>query len=378
MNPLTALQGFGQSVWLDFLARSFIADGSLERLVKEDGLRGVTSNPAIFEKAITHGGDYRDALRAFVERQDAPVAAIYEHLAIEDIRAAADVLRPVYEATAGRDGYVSLEVSPYLALATDDTVEEARRLWRTVDRPNLMVKVPATPQGLPAIRRLTGVGVNVNITLLFSQEVYEQVADAYISGLEDLVARGGDPSRAASVASFFVSRIDTAVDKLLDERRRGANDAEARTVIESLKGKVAIANARLAYRRYQRLFSGARWEALQAKGARTQRLLWASTGTKDPEASEVLYVEALVAPFTINTMPDKTLLAFAERGQVGEPLPADGGDAGQVLAEYEAAGIEVAGLAARLQHEGAETFDASWNELMQSIETKSRKLAATG
>ena len=293
MNPLRSLHDYGQVVWLDFLSRRFIADGSLKRLIDQDGLAGATSNPSIFEKAIIGSRDYDAEL---IADGDPDNRALFERIAVEDVRNAADVLRPVYDATGHRDGYISIEVSPDLAMNADATVEEARRLWRSVGRDNLMIKVPATTPGLAAIRRLTGDGINVNITLLFSQEVYEGVVEAYLGGLEDLVARGGDPDKVASVASFFVSRIDTAVDKLIEARLGQATNAVQRLALTGIRGKVAIANAKLAYQRYNRLFAGPRWEALRAKGARTQRLLWASTGTKNPEYSDVLYVEELIRP----------------------------------------------------------------------------------
>ncbi len=372
MNPLRQLESCGQSIWLDFLARRFITDGSLARLVAEDGLKGVTSNPSIFEKAIGHSRDYDEALRVLEDRGDLGVGALYEHLAVADIRAAADVLRPVYEASKGRDGFVSLEVSPYLALATEETVADARRLWREVERPNLMVKVPATPAGIPAIRRLTGEGINVNVTLLFSQQVYEEVAGAYIAGLEDLVARGGDPSAIASVASFFVSRIDTAVDKRLAERLRGSNDEETRRLLEGLRGKVAIANAKLAYRRYKRLFSGPRWAALEAKGARRQRLLWASTGTKNPAYSDVLYVEELIGPDTINTLPPATMDAFRDHGRVRPSLEADLGEAERVMAALERAGIAIGEVTAQLVEEGVRLFAQSFDQLLAAVAQRRR------
>src|SRR5215470_15394515 len=315
-NPLEVLHGYGQAVWLDFLSRRFIDEGELQKLVDYDGLTGVTSNPSIFEKAIAHSTDYDESLKTAETADDLDVMRLYERLAIEDIRRAADVLRPVYEAAQRADGYVSLEVSPYLAMDTEATIAEARRLARAVDRDNVMIKVPATEPGLPAIEQLTGEGINVNITLLFSQQVYEKVAEAYLAGLEHLTAQGGDPQRVASVASFFVSRIDVAVDKIIDERLRRTHDAEQRATLSGLRGKVAIANAKLAYQRYKRLFAGARWERLRAKGARVQRLLWASTGTKDPAYSDVLYVDELVAPDTVNTMPPSTMDAFRDHGRV--------------------------------------------------------------
>ena len=323
MNPLKRLNDYGQVIWLDFLSRRFIADGSLKRLIDEDGLAGVTSNPSIFEKAIVSSSDYDASLEAADRQGKLDERALFERVAVEDIQAAADVLRPVYEATRRRDGYVSIEVSPYLAMRTEETVAEARRLWHAVGRENLMIKVPATTPGLPAIHQLTGEGINVNITLLFSQKVYEDVVEAYLRGLEDLIARGGNPARIASVASFFVSRIDTAVDKLLEARLGKAIDNSERLALTSAHGKVAIANAKLAYQRYKRLFAGPRWETLRAKGAQPQRLLWASTGTKNPEYSDVLYIEELIGPDTINTMPPATMDAFREHGKLRASLEED-------------------------------------------------------
>jgi transaldolase/glucose-6-phosphate isomerase len=280
MNPVKALEKHGQSVWLDFLARGFIAKGELKKLIDTDGVKGVTSNPSIFEKAIGSSDEYDGAIARALKSGDRPVAELFEQLAIEDIQHAADVLRPIYGHLKGADGFVSLEVSPYLALDTKGTITEAERLWKHVNRKNLMVKVPATPEGLPAIQYLIGEGISINITLLFSQKVYLQVAEAYLAGLEKYVAGGGDASHVASVASFFVSRIDSAVDKQLDEKIARANDPTEKERLAALKGKVAIANAKLAYQEYKRLFSGTRWDRLAAKGARPQRLLWASTGTK--------------------------------------------------------------------------------------------------
>ena len=275
MNPVKALEQHGQSVWLDFLARGFVVKGDLKKLIDSDGIKGVTSNPSIFEKAIGSSDEYDGAIAKALKSGDRPVAELFEHLAVEDIQHAADVLRPVYDHLKGADGFVSLEVSPYLAMDTKGTIAEAKRLWKDVNRKNLMVKVPATPQGLPAIQHLIGEGISINITLLFSQSVYVQVAEAYLAGLEKYIAGGGDPSHVASVASFFVSRIDSAVDKQLDEKIARANDPTEKERLAALKGKVAIANAKMAYQEYKRLFSGPRWDRLEAKGARPQRLLWA-------------------------------------------------------------------------------------------------------
>ncbi|MBX3325028.1 MAG: transaldolase [Nitrospira sp.] len=294
MNPVRALQSFGQSVWLDYIRRSLIDGSELQRLIDEDGLRGITSNPAIFEKAIIGSTDYKAALQELHRSPDLDAKGRYERLAIEDIQTAADALQPVYAKTSRRDGYVSLEVSPHLAHDTRGTLDEAKRLWDAVGRDNLMIKVPATAEGIPAIVQLIGKGINVNVTLLFAQETYEQVAEAYLTGLEQLLARGGDVGRVASVASFFVSRIDTAVDNTIAARlTMSATDAEQR-VFRSLQGTVAIANAKLAYQRYRRLFSGPRWAALAKRGAMPQRVLWASTGTKNPAYRDVIYVEELI------------------------------------------------------------------------------------
>ncbi len=320
-NRLHALEAEGQAVWLDFLDRAFLAEGGLTRLIEQDGVTGVTSNPSIFEKAIGHGRDYDEDIAALVRHGEMSVTGIYEHLAITDIQAAADDLRPVYDRLDGADGFASIEVSPFLASSTQGTIDEARRLWSAVDRPNLMVKVPCTREGVPAVRALTAEGVNVNITLLFAIDMYEAVAEAFIAGLEDRVARGGDVSRISSVASFFVSRIDTRIDEAIDARvEAGDADSEALT---ALRGKVAIANAKLAYQYYLDLVASDRWRALAAKGARPQRLLWASTGTKDPAYSDVLYVETLIGRDTINTMPPKTIEAFLDHGVTTPSLTAD-------------------------------------------------------
>ncbi|PZR87673.1 MAG: transaldolase [Stutzerimonas stutzeri] len=369
MNPLRGLQDQGQAVWLDFLARGFIADGHLKELVEEDGLRGVTSNPAIFEKAIAHSDEYDSSLRRAEGEADLPVMTLFEQLAIEDIRNAADVLRPVYDATGGADGFVSLEVSPYLALETEDTIAEGRRLWREVGRENLMIKVPATQAGLPAIRHLIGEGINVNVTLLFAQDVYEAVANAYLEGIETLAAKG-DVSRVASVASFFVSRIDTAIDQRLDEKIRKANDPDEKAALERLKGKVAIANAKLAYQRYKRLFATPRWNGLAVRGAAPQRLLWASTGAKNKAYRDVLYVEELIGPDTVNTMPPATLDAFRDHGRVRPSLEEDVGGAQRVLVALAQAGISLDEVTAGLVQEGVQLFVDAADKLLGAVAGK--------
>jgi transaldolase/glucose-6-phosphate isomerase len=366
-NPLESLHDHGQAVWLDFLARRFITEGGLKKLVEGDGLTGVTSNPTIFNKAIAGSADYDSSLKT---AGDFDIMTLYERLAIEDIQHAADVLRPAYEATKRADGYVSLEVSPYLAMSTEATVAEARRLSNAVSRDNVMIKVPATKPGLPAIRQLIGEGINVNITLLFSQQVYEEVVEAYLAGVEHLVAQGGDPSKIASVASFFVSRIDQSVDKLIDECLRQTNDADKRADLTGLRGKIAIANAKLAYQRYKRLFAGARWEKLRAEGARVQRLLWASTGTKNPAYSDVLYIEGLVAPETISTMPPATMDAFRDHGRVQPTLEENIEQARQVMATLEKSGISIDSVTAKLVEEGVQIFANAFDKLLDAVARK--------
>jgi transaldolase/glucose-6-phosphate isomerase len=368
-NPLLQLGEHGQAIWLDFLSRRFIADGSLKKLVEQDGLTGVTSNPSIFQKAVAASADYDAALKAAETDGDCDVVTLYEKLAVADIQHAADVLRPVHQKTDGRDGYVSLEVSPYLAMNTETTIAEARRLWGAVGRDNIMIKVPATEPGLPAIRALIGEGINVNITLLFSQKVYGEVVEAYLAGLEHLLAGGGDPSRVASVASFFVSRIDTAVDKLIDARAENLPAGQGQARVQ-LRGKIAIANAKLAYQTYKRQFAGARWEKLRARGARVQRLLWASTGVKDPAYRDVLYVEQLIAPDTVNTLPPATLDAFRAHGKVGDTLEANIDQARQQMASLERSGISIDQVTDKLMIDGVELFSEAFDQLLGAVAHK--------
>ena len=354
---------YGQSVWLDYIRRHLLQSGEFARLVREDGIRGVTSNPSIFEKAIAGSTDYGAALERYEKRHDETAQAIYEHLAIGDIQQAADILRPVYEEAERRDGYVSLEVSPYLAHDTQATIVEATRLWSEVRRDNLMIKVPGTPEGIPAIRQLIGQGINVNVTLLFSRAVCRQVNEAYMDGLETFGARGGDLTRIASVASMFVSRLDVLVDPILEARAAGD---EARGLV----GKVAIANAKLAYQDWKELCGGPRWQALAARGARAQRLLWASTSTKDARFSDVLYVEALIGPETVDTIPPATLDAFRDHGNAGSRLEDNIDDAKQVMATLARAGISIDELTARLLDDGVKEFSAAFDALMGSVEKK--------
>ena len=368
MNPLKQLEACGQSPWLDYLKRSLIEKGELRTLIERDGLKGVTSNPSIFEKAIGESDEYADALKQFQAGADHSISAIYEHLAIADIRGAADVLHPVYEETQGRDGYISLECSPYLANDTEATVAEALRLWAAVKRPNLMVKVPATPAGIPAIRELIGRGLNINITLLFSVSVYEQVVEAYISGLEDLERAGGDISKIGSVASIFVSRIDTAIDKRLDK----LGDKQ---VADRLRGKAAIANAKLAYVRYKALFSGPRWQHLAASGAKTQRLLWASTSTKNPAYKDTMYVEALIGRDTVNTIPPATMDAFRDHGEaIPDVIEQDVAGARATLAELEQHGVSLNEVTEELVKDGVQQFADAFDKLFGTIARRRRTL----
>jgi transaldolase/glucose-6-phosphate isomerase len=370
MNPVKALENHGQAVWLDFLARGFVAKGDLKALIETDGVKGVTSNPSIFEKAIGSSDEYDAPIGNALQRRDRPVADLFEQLAVEDIQNAADVLRPVYDRLDGNDGFVSLEVSPYLAMDTKGTVGEAKRLWKDVHRKNLMIKVPATPEGLPAIERLIGEGISINITLLFSQEVYRQVAEAYLKGLEKYVGKGGDPSHVASVASFFVSRIDTMVDKQLDEKIAQANDPGEKERLAALKGKIAIANAKMAYQDYKRLFAGDRWEKLAAKGAKPQRLLWASTGTKNKDYSDVLYVEELIGPNTVNTVPPATLDAFRDHGKVRDSLEENIDAARHALDELERSGVSLDAITKELVKDGVKQFADAADKLYGAVAHK--------
>ncbi len=370
-NPLQALAQEGQAVWLDYIQRSILANGELARLIRDDGLRGVTSNPAIFEKAMTGSADYAEAM-ADLARQGLDAKHVYEGLAIADIRDAADALATVYEQTRTRDGYVSLEVSPHLARSTEGTLDEARRLWREVGRPNVMIKVPATPEGIPAIATLIAEGINVNVTLLFSLAAYETVAQAYLRGLERRAAAGGAIGNVASVASFFISRIDSAVDGLINARlKRDGENAGLR----SLVGRVAIANAKLTYERYGQLFAGPRWEALAKRGAQTQRVLWASTSTKNPDFRDTIYVESLIGADTVNTIPPATFDAFRDHGRVRSSLH-DGLDAARAtMSELERCGISMGIVTDQLLVDGVKLFADAFDKLLGSIGAKVSSLA---
>ena len=362
-NPLKQLARFGQSIWLDYIRRSLMTSGELRRMVEEDGLGGMTSNPSIFEKAIAGGEEYADYLAQLRTDKTLDAKGIYEGLAIRDIQDAADVLRPVYTRTNRRDGFVSLEVAPFLAHKTQETIDEAFRLWKTVDRPNLMIKIPGTPAGVPAIETVLREGVNVNVTLLFAQEMYEEVAWAYVRALEQRSAKGQDLAGIAGVASFFVSRIDTAVDGMIDARLPQAN-VEQRKLLESVRSKVAIANAKLAYERYQRIFSGPRWEALAAKGAQPQRVLWASTSTKNPQLRDVLYIEELIGKDTVNTIPPATYDAFRDHGKPRASLTEDVEGARRVMADLDAAGISMQAVTADLVVAGVKQFEDAFTKLL--------------
>src|SRR5271155_3404082 len=366
-NPLRTLQEYGQSVWLDFFNPDLLKSGELGGLFPGDGLRRAPSNPSIFEKAIGHGDDYDELIAAAEAAGDLDPGALFEGLAIHDIQEGADAMRSVYRQTQGRDGYISLEVSPYLAMQTAESIEEARRLWREVNRPNLMVKIPGTPAGIPAIRTLIGEGININVTLLFSQEVYAEVADAYVSGLETFAAKGGDPHQVASVASFFISRIDSLVDDLLD-KQIAAGGAAAR--LGALKGKVAVANAKLTYQLCKKIYSDPRWQRLAQKGAQTQRLLWASTGTKNKAYSDVLYVEELIGADTVNTMPPATMDAFRDHGKPRASIEEDVAGAQRVMDELPKAGISIEEVTSKLVADAVRLFADAADQLYASVQKK--------
>lgn len=375
-NPLKALNHFGQSVWLDYIRRDLMSTGELARLIEEDGLRGMTSNPAIFEKAITGSSDYTQALQELAKRKDLDAKGIYEQLAIRDIQDAADALWRVYDQTKRRDGYVSLEVSPYLAHKTRETIDEAARLWKTVARDNVMIKVPGTPEGIPAVRELIGRGINVNVTLLFAQDVYETVAEAFIAGVETLAKNGGDLSRIASVASFFVSRIDTLIDNKLAAMIKTPPPGTDVALAQSLLGKVAIANAKLTYQKYKEIFSGPRWQTLAARGATTQRVLWASTGTKNPAYSDILYVEELIGPDTVNTIPPATYDAFRDHGHPRASLEENIDAARKTMADLARVGISMKAVTDQLTEDGVKLFADAFGQLLAAVEKQAKSAAS--
>jgi transaldolase len=366
-NPLKALLNFGQSVWLDYIRRDLLTTGELKRMIENDGLRGMTSNPSIFEKAITGSTLYAQTLKDLEARKDLDASGRYEQLAIKDIQDAADIFRPVYEQSKFRDGYVSLEVSPYLAHKTQETLAEARRLWKTVARPNVMIKVPGTPEGIPAFQQLISEGINVNVTLLFAFDVYVRVAEAYIAGVEAFVKGGGDPSRLASVASFFISRIDTLVDGEIDAKIKTTTNPADVAKLEDLKGKVAIANGKLTYQRYKQLFSGAKWDGLAAKGAQTQRVLWASTSTKNPKYSDIYYVEELIGKDTVDTIPPATYDAFRDHGKPRNSLEENVEAARETMEGLEKAGISMKAATDKLTEDGVKQFASAFDTLLAAV-----------
>ena len=374
-NPLLELQAQGQSVWYDNIRRGMITSGELQQLL-DDGIVGITSNPTIFEQAMVGSTDYDDSLRQLA-REGADGRTVFQTLAVEDIGHAADILHPLYERTAGLDGYVSIEVSPSLAHDLPATLNEARQLWSALKRPNIMVKVPSTPEGIPAIRTLLAEGINVNITMLFALDNYRQVAEAYLSALEERVARGEPIDRVASVASIFVSRIDTLVDKLLDERIAATQDQAEQARLRALQGKAAIANAKACYMIFREIVEGERFQSLARQGARCQRLLWASTSTKNPAYRDVMYVEALIGPDTVDTMPPQTIVAFKDHGRV-RPTLAEGLDEAQnVLNELAAVGIDLDMVMQQLQDEGVAKFATSFETLLGAIENKLETMRKT-
>ena len=369
-NRLVQLQDFDQSVWLDSISRGLVQSGQLQALVDNDGLRGMTSNPAIFEKAISGSDDYRDQLRA-LHAAGKSTTEIYEAVAITDIQSACDVLRPVYDASDGEHGLVSLEVSPELAFDTEGTIAEVRRLWQQVDRPNLMIKIPATDEGVPAVQQMLTEGHNVNITLMFSLTDYDNVAEAYISALEARAAAGEPIDRIASVASFFVSRIDTLADELLEARVQAGE-----TRAQELMGQVAIANAKVAYQHFLEFFKSERFRKLEAKGARVQRVLWASTSTKNPAYSDVMYVDTLIGPHTVNTLPDDTMDAFRDHGTLAQTVDTGAAEAQAVLDALSAVGVDYHAMTRQLQQEGVDKFVQPYHALLERIEHVCAELVA--
>jgi len=364
-NPLKALLAYGQSPWMDYIRRDLLTSGQLKRMIDQDGLMGMTSNPTIFEKAITGSKDYADILESS-EVRNLDAKAVYEKIAIRDVQDAADIFKPVYQQSKRRDGYVSLEVSPLLANDTQGSIDEARRLWKAVSRENVMIKVPGTKEGLPAIRQLLEDGININITLLFAQRRYEEVAELFFQALEARVKKGQDISHIASVASFFVSRIDTLVDSIIDTKLKTEKDANQRALLTSLQGKVATANAKLTYRKYQELYGGARWKALAAKSGQTQRLLWASTSTKNPKYRDVMYVEELIGPETVDTIPPATFDAFRDHGKVRPSLTENVEEAAKVMANLQKASISMQEVTDKLVVDGVKLFADAFKQLLEA------------
>jgi len=364
-NPLKGLLAYGQSPWMDYIRRDLFTTGQLQNYIDNDGLRGMTSNPAIFEKAIVGSSLYTDIISS-PDARKLDAKGLFDKIAFRDVQDACDIFRPTYSETKRRDGYVSHEVYPDLANNTKASIEEARRLWKSIDRPNVMIKIPATPEGIPAIRQTLEEGLNINITLLFAQSRYEQVAEAFLSALEARAAKGQDISHIASVASFFVSRIDSLVDSMIDEKLKTATDGAQKALIESLRGKVAIANAKLTYKKYQELFSGPRWKALAAKGAQTQRLLWASTSTKNPKYRDVLYVEELIGADTVDTIPPATFDAFRDHGRLRPSLTEDVPGAQKIMDNLAEAGISMKEVTDKLLVDGVKLFADAFRQLLEA------------
>jgi transaldolase len=371
-NPLQQLLDYGQAMWLDYIRRDLFTSGKLKQMIANDGLRGMTSNPSIFEKAIADSSLYDDVLHSLAKQGLNPTA-IFEQLAIGDIQDAADTLKPVYLQSNFHDGFVSLEVSPYLARNTQGTIDEARRLWKAVARENVMIKVPGTAEGIPAIRQLIGEGININVTLLFAQEVYVQVAEAYLAGLEELAKHGGNLKTMAGVASFFISRIDTLIDSMLNEKIKSTSDVNQQTLYKSLLGKVAIANGKLTYQKYQKIFSGPRWQGLAAKGAQTQRVLWASTSTKNPAYRDVIYIEELIGPDTVNTMPPATIEAFRDHGKLRNSLTENISAAEKTMEDLAKAGISMKEVTDKLTVDGVKLFADAFGKLLAAVEKNTPK-----
>jgi transaldolase / glucose-6-phosphate isomerase len=365
VNPLKALLEFRQSPWMDYIRRDLLTGGGLQKMIQEDGLMGMTSNPTIFEKAITGSKDYSDILES-PEAKKLDAKGVYEKIAIRDVQDATDIFNPVYQQSKRRDGYVSLEVSPLLGNDTKGTIDEARRLWKSVGRENVMIKVPGTPEGLPAIRTLLEEGININITLLFAQWVYEDVAEAFLQALEARAKKGQDISHIASVASFFVSRIDTLIDGQIDAKLKTVTDAKQSALLTGLQGKVAIANAKLTYHKYHEIYGGPRWKALAAKGAQTQRLLWASTSTKNPKYRDVLYVEELIGADTVDTIPPATFDAFRDHGRVRASLTENLDDAAKTMLALEKAGISMKEVTDKLVVDGVKLFADAFRQLLEA------------
>jgi transaldolase len=375
VNPLLQLKDYGQSVWYDNIDRAQLVSGQFKQLVEQGGIVGVTANPTIFEKSISAGHAYDEQINQLIKANKS-VNEIYEALIIQDIRTVADLLQPIYDHTEGKDGYVSLEVSPDLAHDTEGTIKEAARFWKMVDRPNLMIKIPATPEGIPAIYETLRHGINVNVTLIFSIEAYRDVADAYIRALEDRNSEGHDISTLASVASFFVSRVDTLVDKLLEDKIKASSDSAEQQHFKSLEGKAAIANARLVYQDFKSIFGTPRFESLKHAGAHVQRPLWASTSTKNPAYRDVLYAEELVGRDTVDTMPLETIEKFSDHGRVRESINDDIPAAKSTLDELEKIGILYSEVTQQLLDEGVQKFADSFHQLFKGIESKKQAIEA--